>query len=140
MRAEPLDKVASVIPLLVDSGFCTPLPGEDVNARYVTVRFPSGKVVPLGVGSPATAIWLLDHLTRGVQVKANTDSFGFIGPARWEVRVSSTVTWWGRGVGRSLPEAVFRAFYHALTAKREEPAWLKAARDDAYNSLEDLQL
>lgn len=87
----------------------------DGSIRVVTL---SGGTYDVRPGSVEGALWLLNHFTRGVQIDANTDSYEFIGPQRWTVRVHATRADYGSGIGRSFEEAVWRAFWHMFNVPK----------------------
>lgn len=121
-------KVDSVILRLSTADFLKTL-DHDKPGEYRVKARNSGDTAILKDNDAASALWLLDHFARGVTVDANLDSFEFIQPQRWRVRVSVCVDFYGSGIGRTFEEAVFRAFWHMLYVKKPAPEWLVEARE-----------
>lgn len=129
MTAPP--KVAQVIPLMVSQGLLQYSRDQWDHCGHPVIARNSRASTTLFDNDPRSAAWLLEHFTRGVSVEANTDSFEFIQPQRWSVRVSACVDFYGTGIGRTFAEAVFRAFWHMFAVEKPTPAWLSETRQRA---------
>lgn len=112
-------KIDLVIPLLVQHGYLQ-YAKECWSGVGVSVVLRNSKIsTDLIPGSAEAASWLLQHLARWCKCNAALDCYyGTVGPTEWKVEVGIDYSTWGKAIGRTFGEAVFRAYYNMLTIER----------------------
>jgi hypothetical protein len=132
-----INKVKEVIPLMLKRGLIKSV-GERQGYSFIVTYEEydhandrkvdrTGSMVP---GWDSSALWLINRFTMYVTIDGNLDSFEFIGPTRWTVKLSLFERY-GSGIGRSFGEAVFRAMWHMLAVDRpDEFASCRATDED----------
>lgn len=113
-----INKVNSVVDILVSHGlleYSQPF----WTGNGVPVKTRSGETFIINPGNVESAEWLIRHFCRWCDVKAYLDDYyGFLGNESWTVYLGESYSCWGKAIGRTFGEAVFRAFYYMLTVER----------------------